>query len=141
LVFGTNNIQDPIEKLNTAINILTRSVEKDTLTSHIDEACLNKVVVNEFSKSYLTKEVDKENKEGFFEVYNRLVLRLKAMILLVDKEYLYASSLASTVLEGALHQHFLKEHFPSLTECDNEITPTQYFTHLVNTILNTNKNV
>lgn len=141
LVFGTNNIQDPKEKLDTAINILTRSVEKDSLTSHIDEACLNKVVVNEFSKSYLTKEVDKENKEGFFEVYNRLVLRLKEMILLVDKEYIYASSLASTVLEGALHQHFLKEHFPSLTECDNKITPTQYFTHLVNTTLNNTNNV
>ncbi len=136
LVFGTNNIQDPRQKLETAINILTRSVEKDSLTSHIDEACLNKVVVNEFSKSYLTKEVDRENKEGFFEVYNRLVLRLKEMILAVDKDYLYASSLASTVLEGALHQHFLKEHFPSLTECDNKVTPTQYFTHLVNTTLN-----
>lgn len=136
LVFGTNNIPEPKEKLNTAINILTRSVKDDSLTSHIDEVILNKVVVNEYSKSYLTKEVDRENKEGFFEVYNRLVSRLKEMILAVDKNYPFASSLASTVLEGALHQHFLKEHFPSLTECNNKISPSQFFTHLVNTTLN-----
>ncbi len=140
LVFGTNNIQDPKQKLDNAINILTRNVEKDTWTSHIDEVLLNKVVVNEFSKSYLTKEVDHENKEGFFEVYNRLAFRLKEMILAVDKDYPYASSLASTVLEGALHQHFLKEHFPALTECNHKISPTHYFTHLVNTTLNYTQN-
>lgn len=140
LVFGTNNILDPSLRLNTAINILTRSVENDMLTSHIDEVILNKVVVNEFSKSYLTKEIDSKNKEGFFTVYNRLAIRLKEMILAVNKDYPFATSLASTVLEGALHQHFLKEHFPSLTECNNKISPTQYFTHLVNTSINNSHN-
>lgn len=135
LVFGTANIPDPKLKLNTAISILTKSVENDSLTSHIDEVLLNKVVVNEYSKSYLTKEVDNENKEGFFEVYNRLIYRLKEMILAVDKDYPFALSLASTVLEGALHQHFLKEHFPSLTECNDQISPSQFFTHLVNSTL------
>lgn len=140
LVFGTTNIPDPKQKLNTAINILTKSVENDSLTSHIDEVLLNKVVVNEYSKSYLTKEVDNEHKEGFFEVYNRLVFRLKEMILAVDSNYPFALSLASSVLEGALHQHFLKEHFPALTECNKEISPAQFFTHLVNTTLNYTEN-
>lgn len=131
LVFGTTNISNPKEKLEKAVEILTKSVENDIETSHIDEKILNKVVVNEYSKSYLTKEVDKENKDGFFEVYNRLIFRLKEIILSVNPDYPFASSLASTVLEGALHQHFLKEHFPALTECDNEVSPTQFFKHLV----------
>lgn len=140
LVFETHNIQDSVVKLERAINILTRSVEQDSLTSHIDEVILNKVVVNEYSKSYLTKEVDRENKEGFFEVYNRLVFRLKQIILTVEKEYPFAGSLASTVIEGALHQHFIKEHFPTLTECGEKVSPTEFFKHLVFSTLNIKSN-
>lgn len=136
LVFSTTNITDPQLKLKTAIEILTRSVEKDSMTSHIDEVLLNKVVVNEFSKSYLTKEVDTENKEGYFSVYNRLVLRLRDMILAVKHDFPYPASLSSTVIEGALHQHFLKEHFFSLTDCKGNVSPAEYFDYLVFSSLN-----
>lgn len=140
LVFSTANERDAGLKLEKAISVLTRQVEKDSIISHIDEVVLNRVVFNEFSKSYLTKEVDRENKDGFFAVYNRLVLRLKEMILEVDKSYPYSASLASTILEGSLHQYFLKEHFPSLTECSEKISPSVYFTHLVMNVLNLKKN-
>lgn len=140
LVFGTTNVSDPVEKLEKAVTILTRYVENDSQTTHIDELILNKVVVNEYSKSYLTKEVDRENKEGFFEVYNRLIIRLKEIILAVNPDYPFPSSLASTVLEGALHQHFLKEHFPVLTECDEKISPSEFFKHLVFSTLNIIRN-
>ncbi len=140
LVFSTANLSEPRKKLFRAIEILTRQVEKDSFISHIDEVVLNRVVVNEFSKSFLTKQVDLEHKEGFFSVYNRLIFRLKEMILEVNKKYPYPSSLASTILEGSLHQHFLKEHFPSLTECDHKTLPSDYFSHLVKTTLNLSHN-
>ncbi len=140
LVFSTANVTDTAKRLEIAIDVLTRSVEKDSIISHIDEVILNKVVVNEYSKSYLTKEVDKENKEGFFAIYNRLVHRLKEMILAVDPAYPFPSSLASTILEGGLHQHFLKEHFTSLTECNDKVRPFDYFIHLVFSTLNKKDN-
>ncbi len=140
LVFATSNIEDTEKVLETAINVLTRRIKRDNLTSHIDEIILNKVVVNEFSKSYLTKKVAKEYKEGFFEIYNRLILRLKKMILAVNSDYPYAAALASTVLEGGLHQHFLREHFPSLTECNENLSPAQYFNNLVLSTLKHTKN-
>lgn len=140
LVFATNNIEDAEQMLETAINVLTRRVKKDSLTTHIDEVLLNKLVVNEFSKSYLTKEVDKENKEGFFEIYSRLILRLKKMILAVNSDYPYAAALASTVVEGGLHQHFLREHFPSLTDCNKNLSPAEYFNYLVLSTLKYAKN-
>lgn len=140
LVFSTANINNPREKLEKAVQVLTRQVEKDAFVSHVDEVVLNRVVVNEFSKSYLTKEVDRENKEGFFAVYNRLILRLKEMIIDLDEDYPYPASLASTILEGSLHQYFLKEHFPALTECNENSLPSEYFTHLVLNILNYHKN-
>ncbi|MFD0976877.1 TetR/AcrR family transcriptional regulator [Salinimicrobium gaetbulicola] len=135
LVFATANVTDPKRRLQIAIEVLTRKVEKDSFISHIDEVVLNRVVINEFSKAYLNKQVDKEHKEGFFEVYKRLAFRLKEMILEVDKKYPYPASLASTILEGSLHQYFLKEHFSELTECDENISPSEFFNHMVLNIL------
>ncbi|WP_109299436.1 TetR/AcrR family transcriptional regulator [Aquimarina sp. AU474] len=131
LVFATNSIPKPEQKLKKSIEIITQSIKQDSSFSHINEVLLNKIVINEYSKSYLTKEVDKENKEGYFSIYKRLVTRLKDMIHEVNDTYAYPSSLASTIIEGALHQHFLKEHFPSLTDCNNKITPSTYYTDLV----------
>ena len=130
-VFATNGIAEPWEKLLRAIEMLTQTVKEDVTFSHVNEVLLNRIVINEYSKAYLAKEVDQENKEGYFVIYKRLVARLSEMIMSVDKTYPYPSSLASTILEGALHQYFLQEHFPSLTNCNNEVSPTQYFTDLV----------
>ena len=135
LVFATNSIADPKEKLEKAIVIVTKATVEDSAFSHINEVLLNKIVINEYSKSYLTKEVDVENKEGYFVIYKRLVTRISKMIQNVNAEYSYPRSLASTILEGSLHQHFLKDHFSSLTDCHEDIGPTRYFLQLVFTSL------
>ncbi|WP_460218958.1 TetR/AcrR family transcriptional regulator [Psychroserpens sp. MEBiC05023] len=139
LVFSTANMTNPTEKLKKAITILTRTIESDSSFSHINEVVLNRVIINEYSKSYLTKEVDQENKDGYFSIYKRLVTRLHDIIIEVNPSYKFPHSLASTVLEGALHQHFLKDHFKSLTDCDELTKPSDYFTHLVCNALNINK--
>jgi len=141
LVFATNGIPDPGQKLAKAIEIVTQTTVKDLVFAHINEELLNKIVINEFSKSYLTKEVDTKNKEGYFGVYKRLVTRISEMIQAVDADYGYPSSLASTILEGSLHQHFLKDHFASLTDCHEDEQPTKYFTDLVFNRLNNQPHV
>ncbi|SDR91957.1 transcriptional regulator, TetR family [Polaribacter sp. KT25b] len=135
LVIETFSISNDLEKLKTAILIVTRTIKVDSKFSHINEPLLYRIIVNESFKSYLTKEVDIENKEGYFEIYKRLIARLEQMIIAVKPDYKYGLSLASTILEGSLHQHFLFEHFPSITSCKNEETPTNFFIHLVTKIL------
>ena len=135
LVIETFSIADHLEKLQKAVTIVTRTVEEDTNFSHINEILLYRIIVNESSKSYLTKEVDRDNIEGYFEIYKRLISRLEQMIIAVNPKYPFGLSLASTVLEGGLHQHFLREHFPSLTNSKNGETPTDFFYHLVNNTL------
>lgn len=130
LVFSTNSITNPKEKLTKAIEIVTKATVQDSSFSHINEILLNKIVINEYSKSYLTKEVDDENKEGYFVIYKRLVNRISEMISFVDLDYKYPSSLASTILEGSLHQYFLRDHFISLTDCHQTDDATKYFLHL-----------
>ncbi|WP_124979813.1 TetR/AcrR family transcriptional regulator [Nonlabens xiamenensis] len=135
LVLGTLPLSDPEARLKKAIIIVTDEISQDSSFDHINESVLNKIVVAEYSKSYLTKEVDLENKQGYFAVYKRLVLRIRDMIVEVNKDYLYPASLSSMIIEGALHQHFLKEHFTAITDCDLTTTPTTYFLNLIDQLL------
>lgn len=130
LVFASHNLPDREQKLTKAIEIVTRTIKEDVNFSHINEVVLNRIIINENSKSYLTKKVDSENSEGYFIIYKRLVKRLSEMILSINPNYKYASSLASTIVEGALHQHYLKDHFTSITDCGAEVTPTDFFKDL-----------
>ncbi|WP_142783614.1 TetR/AcrR family transcriptional regulator [Changchengzhania lutea] len=135
LVIETHSVSDKKEKLEKAIEILTQTTKEDSNFSHIDEVILNRIIINENSKSFLTKEVDQENKDGYFIIYKRVVQRLRDMIEDVQPQYKYAASLASTVIEGSLHQHFLKDHFSSITDCKADVTPNHFFTNLVTNTL------
>ena len=135
LVFETSNIPNKLEKLSKAIEVVTRSIKEDSNYSHINEIILNKIIINENSKSYLTKEVDQENREGFFIVYKRIVHRLREIILAVNPNYKFATSLASTVIEASLHQHFLKDHFSSITDCNSDEDPTEFLSNLTLNLL------
>lgn len=130
MVFSTFNMPDKTEQLLRAIEIVTKSIEQDDTFTHINEVVLNRIIVNENSKSYLTKEVDSENMEGYFEVYKRLITRISDIINIINPNYKFPTSLASTIVEGALHQHFLKDHFKSITDCNDQVSPTDFFKEL-----------
>lgn len=135
LVFGTNNISNPIEKLSIGIKIVTQNIVDDKNTPHIDESILNKIIISEFTKTLLTKEVDEENKEGFFMVYKRVIHRLIEMIESVNPEYPYAKSLASSIIEGSLHQNYLKEHFKTITSLSENDCLSDFYIHMVKKVI------
>lgn len=135
LAFATTNVSNPMERLKKGITIVTEKVEDDSTTLHINEAILNKIIIQEFTKTLLTKEVDEENKEGFFLVYKRVINRIIEMINEVNPNYAFAKSLASSTVEGALHQHFLKDHLKTITNCNTSISPTDFYINLVENTL------
>lgn len=135
LVFATTNILDPKEKLKKAITIVTEKVINDGKTEHINESVLNKIIIAEFTKTLHTKEVDQENKEGFFLIYKRLINRIVEMVNEVNPEYPFAKSLISTIVAGSLHQHFLTEHLKTITNCNDSVSITQFYLNLVENIL------
>ena len=135
IVIQTFGISDPAEKLAKIIDIVAKRTENDSNFSHINEQLLNKIVINEYSKSFLTKEVDEENKEGYFSVYKQLLTRIKGVINAVNPDYKYPASLASSLVEGSLHQFFLSDHFPSITDCDKQISPAPFYQDLVLKVL------
>ena len=135
LVFSTNNINDKFEKLKKAILIVTESIEDDSKTEHINEAILNKIIIEEFTKTFHSKQVDEENKEGFFLIYKQVNYRIEKMILDINPDYPFAKSLVSSIIEGSLHQHFLKNHLKTITNCTDNVNPSDFYIHLIENLL------
>lgn len=135
LVFSTNNINDKFEKLKKAILIVTESIEDDSKTEHINEAVLNKIIIEEFTKTFHSKQVDEENKEGFFLIYKQVNYRIEKMILDINPDYPFAKSLVSSIIEGSLHQHFLKNHLKTITNCNENVNPSEFYIHLIENLL------
>ena len=116
LVFSTNNINSPKEKLKKAIHLLTEEIKEDNSITFINEIRLNKIIISESAKAYHTKEVDKENQKGYYKTYKRLVQRVSDFILAINPKYAYPHMLVSTIIEGAHHQRYFTKHLPSLTD-------------------------
>jgi AcrR family transcriptional regulator len=135
VIFKTNNIQHPLEKLNRAVDVIAAANQNDPSTIHIDEAALHRIVVSESAKVYLTKEVDADNKDGFFLEYKRLCRHLAEFVLEASPSYPYPNALVSTILEASHQQVYFAEHLPSLTDIKNkdlsEQTTSDFLKHLI----------
>ena len=116
IVFATTNIESALEKLKKAINILTQPTSVDQSTSHINEVLLSKIIITESIKAYHTKDVDVENKKGYFQTYKKVVQRVSNLVLEVNNSFDYPHMLVSTVIEGAHQQKYFAEHLPALTD-------------------------
>lgn len=57
------------------------------------------------------------------------------MISKVNPEYKYSKSLASSIVQGALHQNFLKDHFQSLTSLSESDCLTDFYKDLIKKVL------
>jgi len=140
LVFSVTNISDANEKLEKAIEILTKPVTEDHSVSYINEVLLCEIIFSESIKAYHTKNVDKENKKGCFKAYKRVVQRVSEIVLEIMPEFAYPHMLISTVIEGAHHQKYFAEHLPALTDVGLEKDAiTQFYTDMVFRTLSSNK--
>lgn len=116
IIFHTANIDSPIERLNRSIDVMSETVKHATGNPEIDDAKLNRIIISESSKAYLTKHVDEQNRYGFYSDYKRLVNRLSSMVLEVNPNYKYPNMLVSTIIEGIHFQRFFANHLPKLTD-------------------------
>jgi AcrR family transcriptional regulator len=135
MAFATTNVSNPVEKLEKAIKLVTENVVDDNATPHINEEVLNRIIIEEFTKTLMTKEVDNENKEGFFIVYKRVINNIVDIIQEVNPHYPYSKSLASSIVEGSLHQHFLKNHLKTITNLSEKECAVDFYTDMAKKIL------
>ena len=114
--FETNNLIDPYQRLERALMLITEKKANDDSFPDVDETALQRIVINESEKTYLTKQVDDDNRYGLFKGYKTLCARIADIVTEINPDYPYAHSLISTCLQAAHQQVFFSEHLPSLTD-------------------------
>ncbi|GAB3639842.1 TetR/AcrR family transcriptional regulator [Spirosoma arcticum] len=116
LLFQTNNLTDPHDKLERLLHLLLLNDPDQSLTDGIDLRALHRVVVREASKAYLTRHVTEDNRQQLFKPYKDLCARIADIILELRPDYPYARSRASSLIETAHYQTFFMQNLPSLTD-------------------------
>lgn len=114
--FETHNIKSPEERLAIALRLVTEQKINDSSFPSVNEPALQRIITNESDKTYLTKQVDSDNREGLFRGFKTLCKRIADMIKEINPSYEYAHALVSTTLQAAHQQVFFAEHLPALTE-------------------------
>jgi len=114
--FGTQNIDSPERKLEIALTIVGEKKVKDPFFPNINEEALYRIVIAESDKTYLTKQVDEDNKEGLFRGYKSLCTKIADYIMEINPDFKYPHSIISTALLTAHQQLFYAVHLPSLTD-------------------------
>lgn len=134
IAFQTNNIEDPVVRLEKVIKLLATTVEDDVKTTHINECLLHQIVISEGTKAYLTRQVEEDNRQQFFKPYKDLCAVIGSIISECNPNYKYPKSMASTIIEMAHFQNYFMHHLPSLTDfgtSKNENEIIDYLNHLV----------
>jgi AcrR family transcriptional regulator len=116
LAFAVQNLTDPKEQLKSSLKILIEEKKFDAQFGLVDEVALQRIVMAEFEKTYLTKQVDHDNKEGLFLPYKEVCKRVAGIVRQINPHYLFANSIVSTLLLTINHQMFYAKHLPSLTD-------------------------
>lgn len=114
--FHTNNIKDPVERLKICLSKLAEVKLFDPGVAYVDEPALQRIVSAEFEKTFLTKQVDADNKEGLFLPYKSLCKKVAAIVSEINPAFEFPNALMSTILLTLKHQLFYAEHLPSLTD-------------------------
>ncbi len=140
LAYKLANIDDPVEKLNRTIDMLTERVEEDSDFLFINEVKLSKLVVAESSKLFLHKNVDQTNEQGFFLDYKRLVETVSDIVLECNPAFKYPHMLITTIVEGVHFQYFFAEHLPRLTDViEGENSVATFYKEMLFNMINKEK--
>lgn len=110
-----NNITTPEEKLKVCIHLLA-GTRKFISVSSIDTNALQRIVISELDKTYLSRSIDKDYRNGLLDPFKETCSILSSLVREVNPQYPFPNSLVSTVLNAVTHQPFYSEHMPSFSD-------------------------
>lgn len=114
--YNTKNIEDPNRKLDLIIDNIVDATKENPSVEFVNEKVLHRVMITESSKAYHTKNIDDENKHGFYLSYKNLIQKISDVVLEIDKKFPYPHSFVSNLFEMANNEIFFAEHLPRLTD-------------------------
>jgi len=114
--YNTKNITDSNKKLNIIIDNFVDATKENPSIDFVNEKLLHRIIIAESAKAYHTKNIDEENKQGFYKSYKSLIQKVADVILDINPEFPYPHSLANNIFEMANNEIFFAEHLPRLTD-------------------------
>ncbi len=134
VIFQLNNITDPAEKIKKVIDILVWEDNAALVFTEPDQQALYYIAIAEGSKTYLSKDVDDNNKELLYKPFKDLCARIALIFKEYNPKYKYPASLASTIVETSHLQYYFMQHLPRLCDFSKKKNPKDieaYLEHLV----------
>lgn len=131
----TVHLTDPREKLKACIKVIAEEKKFDATFDFINEEALHRIVVAELDKTYLTKQVDSDNKEGLFGGFKSLCKKISEWVVSVNPTFQFPYSLVSIILLSAKQQIFFADHLPSLTNIGKDINRHARLEQFLETLL------
>lgn len=128
------NIRNPKDKLKTIIKVICGTIHDDPSTEYVDESKLSRIVLTESTKSYTTKHVEEDYRDGLFEAYKELCNRIIDIILSINPEFSNPRALAVTIIRTAYKQLYFGLHLPDLTDLhvnENDTSEVEEFIELI----------
>ena len=113
---NSKNITDPKQKLTIIISTMVFASKENPSIEYVNESVLHRIIISEGAKTYHTKLVDSENKEGLFRNYKSLVDNVSRVILAIKPDFKYPRALASNLFEMANNHIYFGKHLPRLTD-------------------------
>ncbi len=135
ILIKTANVVSPEEKIAISIALLSKEVKNGEVYGNMDLARLNRIMISESSKTYLTRGVDTSNREGVYSGYKRLVRRISDLALEINPEFKFSHMLFSTIIEGIHHQKYFSDHLPSLTDVVSENQLAQFYNDMAISVI------
>ncbi|CAN5466418.1 TetR/AcrR family transcriptional regulator [soil metagenome] len=117
---ATSSLKNPSDKLKAFLRIVAEEKKYDPTFEFVNEDALYRIVMDELDKTFLTKWVDVDNKDGLFISFKSLCKKIASIITEINPQYPYPNGLISTTLLAAKQQHFFAKHLPSLTNLKDD---------------------
>lgn len=106
------------ERLDKALDLVL--ILKATSMSFASEKRLQRIVIHEAPKVFLTKAVDADHRTGYHAIYTEIVRYVSDLVRSYQPACKYPEMLVSTLLEGSLQQRFFSEHLPEVTNASEQ---------------------
>jgi hypothetical protein len=82
--------------------------------------------MSELNKTYQTKWVDSDNKDGVFLTFKSLCKKIATFVAEANPKYPFPHALVSTIIITSMQQLFFADHLKSLTNIHSDKNPNEY---------------
>jgi AcrR family transcriptional regulator len=116
IIIQLTYIETPANKIKKIIDILVWEDNLEINFGAFDHKALYFIAIAEGNKTYLSKDVDENNKDMLYKPFKDLSARIAEVFLDYNPNYKYPNTLASSIIDLSHIQYFFMHHLPRLSD-------------------------